>query len=254
MLAAPHLHNPLTLLRFAVPAAPATLATVTTRPHVSPQPPPGFEKYAHLCASHGVPVKAAPLRPRLCTSIPVTLPQPHVSTTQVGTHPVRSAATLKRSSSTALAGTHNPVGVAPRAGTGPFPKPRALVLPMVKFGKSKSDRLGHIDTVDSDLMHHQFRFSFFSGIQARRAEILLTSSPLPVASFMRLFSKKPVIMFRTSPISSGRTLTTWTSLSCSTRTPSSPTPLSSLSPRHLPAKTRGGWWHLVVRPYGNTRS
>ena len=29
MLAAPHLHNPLTLLRFAVPAAPATPATVT---------------------------------------------------------------------------------------------------------------------------------------------------------------------------------------------------------------------------------
>ena len=35
----------------------------------------------------------------------------------------------------------------------------ALVLPMVKFGQLKSDRLGHIDTVDSDLMHHQFRLS-----------------------------------------------------------------------------------------------
>ena len=76
-----------------------------------------------------------------------------LSTTQVGTHPVRSATSAKRSASTALAGTHNPVG------TGPFPKPRALVLPMVKFGQSKSDRLGHIDTVDSDLMHHQFRLS-----------------------------------------------------------------------------------------------
>ena len=43
--------------------------------------------------------------------------------------------------------------------TGLFPKPRALVLPMVKFGQPKSDRLGHIDTVDSDLMHHQFRLS-----------------------------------------------------------------------------------------------
>ena len=39
------------------------------------------------------------------------------------------------------------------------PKPRALVLPMVNFGQPKSDRLGHIDTVDSDLMHHQFRLS-----------------------------------------------------------------------------------------------
>ena len=34
-----------------------------------------------------------------------------------------------------------------------------MVLPMVKFGQPKSDRLGHIDTVDSDLMHHQFRLS-----------------------------------------------------------------------------------------------
>ena len=77
----------------------------------------------------------------------------------MGTHPVRSATSAKRSASTALAGTHNPVGSDPRTGTGPFPKPRALVLPMVKFGQPKSDRLGHIDTVDSDLMHHQFRLS-----------------------------------------------------------------------------------------------
>ena len=65
----------------------------------------------------------------------------------------------KRSARTALAGTHNPVGSDPRTGTGPFPKPRALVLPMVNFGQPKSDRLGHIDSADSDLMHHQFRLS-----------------------------------------------------------------------------------------------
>ena len=46
-----------------------------------------------------------------------------------------------------------------RTGTGPFPKPQALVLPMVKFGQPKFDKLDHIDTVDSDLMHHQFRLS-----------------------------------------------------------------------------------------------
>ena len=62
-------------------------------------------------------------------------------------------------------------------------------------------------------------FPFFSGIQARRAEILPSLSPLPVDNFMRLFFRKPVIMFRTSPISSRRTLATRTSLSCSTRTP-----------------------------------
>ena len=131
----------------------------TTAPCVVPQPPPGLERYSHLCNTHGIPVKAAPVRPRLCTSISVTPPQSHVSTTQVGTHPVRSATTYKRSASTALAGTHNPVGADPRAGTGPFPKPQALVLPMVKFGQFKPDGLGHIDTPDSDLMHHQYRLS-----------------------------------------------------------------------------------------------
>ena len=30
---------------------------------------------------------------------------------------------------------------------------------MVKFGQSKPDGLGHIDTADSDLMHHQYRLS-----------------------------------------------------------------------------------------------
>ena len=40
-----------------------------------------------------------------------------------------------------------------------FPKPRALVLPLVKFGQSKPDGHRYIDTADSDLMHHQFRLS-----------------------------------------------------------------------------------------------
>ena len=85
--------------------------------------------------------------------------QPHVRITQVGTHPVRSATTYKRSANTALTGTHNPVGADPRTGTGRFPKPRALVLQLVKFGQSKPDGLSHIGTADSDLMHHQYRLS-----------------------------------------------------------------------------------------------
>ena len=131
----------------------------TTAPHALLQPPQGLEKYARQCASHGIPVKAAPVRPRLCASMSVTLPQSHASTTHVGTHPVRSAASRNRSARRALAETHNPVGTDPLAGTDPFPKPRALVLPMVKFGQAKPDGLGHIDTVDSDLMHHQYRLS-----------------------------------------------------------------------------------------------
>ena len=126
--------------------------------HALLQPPPGLEQPApppelaacsHLLTTHGA----------LANSFPRHAQQSPVSTTLVGTHPVRTATNAKRSASTALAGTHNPVGSDPRAGTGPFPKPRALVLPMVNFGQLNSDRLGHIDTVDSDLMHHQFRLS-----------------------------------------------------------------------------------------------
>ena len=77
----------------------------------------------------------------------------------MGTHPVRSSATYKRSASTALAGIYYAIGADPRAGRGPFPKPRALVLSVVRFDQAKRDGLGHIDTRDSDLMHHQYRLS-----------------------------------------------------------------------------------------------
>ena len=129
------------------------------------QPPPGLEQlappsgpatYSHLRTTHGAST----------VSYPSHAPQPPVCTTQVGTHLVCSATTGKRSAGTALAGTHSPVGADPRTGTGPSHKPRALVLPMVKFGQSKSDRLGHIDTADSDLMHHQFP-PFPSSVQSR---------------------------------------------------------------------------------------
>ena len=114
----------------------------TLAPRVLLQPPPGLEQYArppglavdaHLCATHGILVKAAPLRPRLRSAISVTLPQPPACTIHVGTHHARSATTGKRS--TALAGTHNLVDADPRAWTGPLPKPRALVLPLVHFGQ-----------------------------------------------------------------------------------------------------------------------
>ena len=115
-----------------------------------PAPPPDLATYSHLLTTHGAST----------ISVPSHALQPPVSTTHVGTHPVRSQLLApKEVLVPALAGTHNPVGSDPRTGTGLFPKPWALVLPMVKFGQPKSDRLGHIDTVDSDLMHHQFRLS-----------------------------------------------------------------------------------------------
>ena len=213
----------------------------TTAPHVLLQPPPGLEKYARQYASHGKPVQAAPVRPRLCTSISVTHPQPHVSTTQVGTHPVRSATTYNRSASTALVGTHNPVGADPRAGTVPFPKPRALVLPMVKLGQSKPDGLGHIDTADSDLMHHQYRLSVLQWIPGPARRTPPISLRRHVEGSMRLFFKKPANMSRTSPISLLRILVTRTSLSCSTRTPLSLTLRCLPSGRAPQAKLLGVW-------------
>ena len=215
----------------------------TTAPHVLLVQPPGLEKYARQFASHGILVKAAPVRPRLCTSISVTPSQPHVSTTQVGTHPVRSATTCKRSASTAPAGTHNPVGAVPRAGTGPFPKPRALVLPVVKFGQSKPDGLGHIDTADSDLMHHQYRLSVFQWNPgpARRNPTNIIATACGRFHAVVLQEASDHVPAHLRSVSSLHTLTTRTSPSCSTRTPSSPTLWCLPSLRAPQAKVRGVW-------------
>ena len=92
----------------------------TTAPRVSPQPPPGLEKYAHSCTSRGIPVKAAPVRPRLCTSISVTPLQPckHHPT---GNTSCALSYYVQEKCKYRPAGTHNPVGADPRAGSGPFP-------------------------------------------------------------------------------------------------------------------------------------
>ena len=111
-------------------------------PHALPQPPPGLEQpvpppelaaYSHLLTNVNS-----------FSSHTLQLP---VSTTHVGTHPAPTALSAKRSASTALAGTHSPIGSILRTDA------------MVSFGQPKSDRLGPIATVDSDLMHHQFRLS-----------------------------------------------------------------------------------------------
>ena len=112
-----------------------------------------------MLTTHGTSVTAAPLRPRLRSPISVTPPQPPACTIHVGTQSCTISYSGKRSASAALAGTHNLANTDPRAGTGPFPKPRALVLPLVHFGESKPEGHNGLDTADSDLMHHQFRLS-----------------------------------------------------------------------------------------------
>ena len=132
------------------------------------QPPPGLEQLtppsglatgSHLYTTHGASVSDAPPRARLRSAISDMPPQPSACTTHMGTHHARSATTGKRSASTALVGTHNLAITDSRAGSVPFPKPRALVLPLVHFGQSKPEGHTGLDTADSDLMHHQFRLS-----------------------------------------------------------------------------------------------
>ena len=122
--------------------------------HVLPPPPPGLEQpvpspelaaYSHL--------------PTNVSSSSCHTQQSPVSTTHVGTHPVRTASCAKRSASTALAGTHNSTGSTLRTDAGLFPKPKAVILPMVNFGHPQSNGPGPIATADSDIMHHQFRLS-----------------------------------------------------------------------------------------------
>ena len=96
--------------------------------HVVPLPPPGLEQ--------SVPSPEIAARSQSRTNIsssscPTQLPS--VSTTHVGTHPVRPAG-AKRSASTAHAGTHNSNGSCSRTDADLFPKPKAVILPMVNFG------------------------------------------------------------------------------------------------------------------------
>ena len=129
----------------------------TTAPRVSPHPPPGLKKYARLCASHRKPVKAAPVRPRLCTSISVTL-HSHMLVPPKWEHIL--CAQLLPAREVLVPPLREPTILLVQIlvqGLVLFPKPRALVLPLVHVGQSKPDGHGYINTADSDLMHHQYR-------------------------------------------------------------------------------------------------
>ena len=90
-------------------------------------------------------------------------------------------------------------------------------------------------------------FPFYNGTQAWRVNILLILFPQPVRSSMRLFYRKPVIMFRTSLISLWRSPATRTSLSCSTRILLSLTLQLTHSRPTLRARVPGGMILLIVR-------
>ena len=121
--------------------------------HVAPLPPPGLEQPTPPPVISTQPQSLTNVSSSHCPTL-----QPTASTTHVGTHPVRPAG-AKRSASTAHAGNHNSNGPCPRAEVAPFPKPNAVVLPMLNFGHSKTCGPSPVATADSDIMHHQFRLS-----------------------------------------------------------------------------------------------
>ena len=218
----------------------------TLAPRALLQPPPGLEQYApppglaidaHSCTPHGIPVKAAPLRPRLRSAISVTPPQPPACTIHVGTHHARSATT---GCSALGEPTILPIQILVQ-GLELFlnREPSFFLWSTLVNPNLKGTVVLILLPVISCIIN--FVFPFFNGVQARRAEILPTLFPLPVESSMRLFFRKPMIMFRTFPISSWRTLATRTSLSCSTRTPLSLTQKFSHSRWTLQAKVLGVW-------------
>ena len=211
--------------------------------HVVPLPSPGLEQPAPSpeIATHSQSLTNA-------SSSYCPTQQPPASTTHVGTHSVRPAG-AKKSASTAYAGTHNSNGSCSRTEVAPFPKPNAVILPMINFGHSKSSGPSPIATADSDIMHHQFRLSLlqWNPGPARRNPTNIVSA-VPVVGSMQLSSRKPATMSRTSRITSELTPTAWTLLSCSTRTPLSLTP-QSLRSRPTPrAKIRGAWCYSLFAP------
>ena len=181
-------------------------------------PPPGLEQpapphelaaYSHLLTTHGAPAN----------SFPSHAQQSPVSTTLVGTHPVRTAGSAKRSASTALREPTTLLVLILVQEQVPSLNHGHWYFPWSILGNPSPTDLVTLTQLTAISCTINSAFPFFSGIQARRAEILPTLSPLPVVSFMRLFFKKPAIMFRTSLISLWHSLTTRTSLSCSTRIP-----------------------------------
>ena len=99
-----------------------------------------------------------------------------------------------------------------------LPQPKAVILPMVNFGQPQSNGPGPLATADSDIMHHQFRVSLLQwnpGPSRKQPTNIVSAA---CGSSMRLFYRRPVIMFSTSLISLWPSPTTRTSLSCSVRT------------------------------------
>ena len=222
----------------------------TLAPRVLLQPPPGLEQYApppgldidaHLCASHGIPVKAAPLRPRLRSAFSVT-PHSLLLVRSIWEHimrdqllPAREVLVLFWREPAILSIQFLVQGLALFLNRVPsFVLGSTLVNPnlmgtVVLIQPTVISCIINIDCLS------------FSGIQARRAGSLLTLFPLPVVSIMQLFFKKPVITSHTSLSSSLCAPAIRILQSCSIKTPLSLTLKFSHTRLTPQAKVRGVW-------------
>ena len=162
MRATPHLHNLLTLLRFAVPAAPATPATVmrTLRPHVCHHSRLRVSRSMPVSASHMVYLSKPPRCVLVCVHPSQSRLHSHISVPPMWEHtlcaqlpPTREVQVPPQREPTILLVQTLVRDLDLFLSLGPW------FFPWSKFGQAKPDGLGHIDTADSDLMHHQFRLS-----------------------------------------------------------------------------------------------
>ena len=164
ILAAPHLHNPLTLLRFAVPAAPATPATVTRtlRLHTCHHSRHRVSRSMSVSAPHMLYLSG----PGATSSVYIHLSHAPTATCQY--HPsgnTSCALSYYLQEKCKYRPCGNPQSCWCRSSSRNWSR-ICTTSPGSSCGQIwaiqtqvKPDGLGHIGTADSDLMHHQYRLS-----------------------------------------------------------------------------------------------
>ena len=203
MLAAPHLHNPLTLLRFAAPSSDSHASDGhehTTAPRVLPQPPP-VSKSTPVSASHMVYLLKRPRCDLVCVHPSQSRPNSHMSVPPKWEHIM--CAQLLPTREVQVPPWREPTILSIQI----LVQVLALFLNRSFFlwsslgNQNLTGLVTLIQPTAISCIVNTVSLSF-NGIQARREEILPTLSPLPVVSIMQLFFKKPVITSRTSLSSS----------------------------------------------------
>ena len=155
------------------------------------------------------------------------------------------SATHKRSAGAALAGTTWPSVPSPAlvVNHSQSPCPRSYPWYVSGYPSHLGTATSTMQKVTSRIINTVSRC--FSGTQAQHAKIRHKFHQQRGPDLMWPSSKKQATMRRSSQISSLRTVTAQTLLSCSTRTRLSLMLLSPLSTNPPPARTRGGWLHCL---------